>query len=311
MQHTTTDLTALVRARHGIVTMRELLADGMGSNTIRNLVLHRNLIVVHRGVYRWATTPDTFEARCVAACVAAADVVVTGPAAARLWGFRHVSRVDVPILLAPHSRSGLAGAVELRRSSVLDPCDVVQREDSIRVASPPRAWFDCARDLDDERFEALTEWVLDRHATVPTLWATMRRLAARGRVGSSRVRRVLSQRQAWQKPADSRLELKVLRALERRGIGPMVRQHRVVLRDGSCVHLDGAVPDVRWGVEVDHVTWHGGRLDAQYDKQRDRQLRLVDWQVERVTDQDVRHDFAGTIDALVRLHDHRRRTLVA
>ena len=36
--------------------------------------------------------------------------------------------------------------------------------DGIRVASPPRVWFDCGRDLDDERFERLTEWVLDHHA---------------------------------------------------------------------------------------------------------------------------------------------------
>ena len=40
-------------------------------------------------------------------------------------------------------------------------------------------------------------------------------------------------------------------------------------------------------LEVDHVTFHGGKLDQYYDKWRDRQLRLVGIHVTRVTDQDI------------------------
>ena len=48
---------------------------------------------------RVATSPDTFESRCVGACAADSQVVITGAAAARLWGFRHVFRPDSPIVL--------------------------------------------------------------------------------------------------------------------------------------------------------------------------------------------------------------------
>ena len=74
-----------------------------------------------------------------------------------------------------------------------------------------------------------------------------------------------------------------------------------MLPNGVLIHPDVAVPDARWAVEVDHVTWHGGRLDAQRDKGRDRQARWIDWQVDRVTDHELRDDFQATIGELVDL----------
>jgi very-short-patch-repair endonuclease len=64
---------------------------------------------------------------------------------------------------------------------------------------------------------------------------------------------------------------------------------------------------LKWAVEIDHVTWHGGRIDAQDDKARDRALRRIGWQVDRVTDEDVRLRFEATIDELVELVELRRR----
>jgi very-short-patch-repair endonuclease len=116
----------------------------------------------------------------------------------------------------------------------------------------------------------------------------------------------MSKRADWQKPAGSGLELRVLRALEQRGV-VLVRQYALELADGSTIHPDGADPSIKWALEIDHVTWHGGRLDAQYDKTRDRAARLVGWQVERVTDQELAENFDAVIDQLVALH--RQRTV--
>ncbi len=190
---------------------------------------------------------------------------------------------------------------------MLPPAHLVTRDDGIRLTSPPRTWFDCAYELDDQRFEALTEWVIDRHASVPTLWAMVRTIAARGRRGLARVHRVMSARGDWQRPAGSGLELRVIKALEARGVGPLVRQYPLRLGDGSLIHTDGADPSIRWAIEVDHVTWHGGRLDAQRDKSRDRRARAIGWQVDRVTDQELATDFTGTIAEVVDLYRLRRR----
>ena len=304
-------LAAVVALRHGIVTADQLVADGWRRDDLRRVVTAQGLIRVHDGVYRFSTSPDTFESRCTAACAADTAAVISGVAAARLWEFRHVFRQEEPIVLIEHDRTPITHGVLLRRTNVLDASDWVDRPDGIRVASPVRAWFDCARDLDDERFERLTEWVLDHHATVPMVWAMARRMSARGRPGTARVNRVLSQREPWQKPAGSGLELRVLKALEARGVVGIVRQHPIRLPNGVVIHPDGALPDIRWAVEIDHVAWHGGRLDAQRDKGRDRQLRRIHWQVDRVTDQEIREHFDAMINELVELVDLRRRTLAA
>lgn len=296
-----------IAARHGTVTKSELIADGFTENTIRRQLTAGTLVRMHSGVYRIGTTPDSFEARCAAASLADRSVAVAAISAGKLWGFRPIPRHDVPIVVRGHDEHRLARGVIVRRSTTLPREHLIDRDDGIRITTPARTWFDCARDLDDEWFERLTEWVLDRHASVPELWAMRRMMTRRGRDGSARVNRVLSQRPTWQKPADSGLELKVLKALEARGIGPIVRQFAIRLPSGVIIHADGAIPPIKWAVEIDHMTWHGGRMDAQDDKARDRGLRRVGWQVDRVTDEDVRLRFESTIGELVELVELRRR----
>ncbi len=311
MPHLTARVAACAARQHGVVTTNDLIEAGYGRHTIRRLITDGALIRLHRDTLRVATAPDTFESRCTAASLAEPSAIVTGAAAARLWAFRHVASVDVPIVLVEHSRHPLARNVVIRRSNQITEADRIERPDGIRVASPPRAWFDCARDSSDRRFEMLTEWVIDNHSGVPPLWEMLRRLEQRGRPGLARVRRVLSQRAVWQRPAGSGLELRVLKALQRAGVPELRRQFPIELQDRSIIHPDGALPAIRWAVEIDHVTWHGGRFDAQYDKSRDRQLRRVSWQVDRVTDQELREDFDGAISDLVGLYELRCREVAA
>jgi hypothetical protein len=299
-------LAQLIAKRHGVVTLDQLVADGTSLATVKRLVRDQTLVRVHHGVLRVATAPDTFESRCVAACAADEELVISGVAAARLWAFRHVWSTSMPIGLVAHDRTPIRQGVLLRRTNLLDDTDVVMRDDGIRIASPPRAWFDCARDLDDDRFERLTEWVLDHHTTMPTLWRLTSRMTARGRPGLGRVHRVMSRRSDWQRPAGSGLELRVLRALEARGVGPLVQQYPLALPNGVTIHVDGADPAIRWALEIDHVTWHGGRFDAQRDKGRDRGARRRKWQVDRVTDLELADDFDGTIAELAELHHLRQ-----
>ena len=299
-----------VARRHGIVTADELIGDGFSHRAIAHHVATGALIRVHNGVYRVATSPDTFESRCAAACRADPHAIITGVAAARLWAFRHVWTTDLPHVLVGHDRTPLTRGVVLRRSNIIDATDAVARDDGIVIACPPRAWFDCARDIDDERFERLTEWVLDNHTSLQTLWRLTRRLQAKGRPGLGRVNRVMSRRADWQKPAGSGLELRVLRALEDRGI-ELVRQYSITLPGGQVIHPDGADPAVKWALEVDHSNWHAGRIEAQRDKVRDRGLRRLGWQTDRVTDYELDDDFDATISELVDIHHHRRATFRA
>ncbi len=296
------DLLAVARAQHGVMTRAQLVEHGVSRHAIGHLTRERVLQRLHNGVYLIASAPLTFEARCAAASLADSEAVVTGPAAARLWQFRHVFRPTVPEVLVRHDRTPITSGVTLRRTNVLSAEDVVERGDGIRLASPPRTWFDCAARLDDSRFEMLTEWVLDQHVGISALFHTVRRLDARGRPGLARVHRVLSQRPAWQKPAQSGLETRVLGALRRGGLTQLANQHPIRLPNGVVIHADVADPSIGWAVEIDHVTWHGGRFEAQRDKARDRQARKAGWLVERVSDQALRDAFHGEIADLIDSH---------
>jgi very-short-patch-repair endonuclease len=311
MRHLPPHLADTISARHGVVARHELLDAGWSRHRITSAVASGELIVCHPGVYRINTSAETFESRCAAACLADPTLVVTGRSAARLWRFRHIGYDGPPIVLTDHDRNPVSGDVIIRRTNVLERTDWIVRADGIVITNPVRTWFDCARDVSDETFEAVTEWVLDRHTSVPNLWAMVRRMDARGRPGLARVRRVMSQRSDWQRPAGSKLELRVLRALRAAGVPELVRQHPIRLPNGLIIHPDAADPTLRWALEVDHITWHGGRVDAQRDKGRDRGLRRIRWQVERVTDQELRDDFGGTIRDIAELYFLRRQEFAA
>jgi hypothetical protein len=140
--------------------------------------------------------------------------------------------------------------------------------------------------------------VHDGLATIPTLVATGVRLRERGRKGSARFGRVLQSRPAWLKPVDSDLELIVERAIIAAGLPRPVRQHVIRLPTGELIRIDFYWPDYAEALEIDHVTWHGGKLDLTEDKRRDRMLRRLGIHTTRVTDEDVRHRLPAIIDDL-------------
>jgi very-short-patch-repair endonuclease len=301
-----------VRDRYGIVADSELRELGISVAQRRHLVEDGLLVPLFDGVYRLASSPESLEGWCLAACLADERAVITGRAGGRLAGLRKMGaepRIDVRV---PHYSNTLTGPmIRLRRCSILDPEHVVTRSDGIRVVSPARLAFDLGAVMTDLDLESVIEQMLDRGwVTMTELHEIAHRMYHPRRPGSKRFVRVIQSRPAWLKPADSDLEVLLFDALRRRGVHGLVRQHAITL-DGITIHPDLAVPDVRWAVEVDHVTWHGGRVDAQRDKQRDRGLRRIDWQVDRVTDAEIEHDLASVTAELLDLYHQRRRSLAA
>lgn len=304
MSHLPTAVLAGGRTQHGLVTTNQLTDAGVSDYRRRQLVATRMLIEVHRNVYRFAAAPDTFEQRCLAACLAVPDLVISGTSAGRLWGLRRMATGPVHAMVK--LRALELGEVIVHRTNRLDRAvDISVRADGIRVLSIPRLVFDLARFLDDDDLESVLEQVLDRRLIdVLALFAASRRLRHVGRNGSARFGRVLGRRPAWTKPAQSDYEIRLLRALRRRGV-QLEPQHLVHLPDGSPVHLDGGDPSRRFGVEVDHITWHGGRLVSDYDKWRDRQLTRIGWTVPRIPDSAIDRDLDRTVDELAEIYFSR------
>ena len=301
MAFLTPELAAHLAAHHGVVDLCTLLRHGV---TLHELDTHRRrgtFVRIHTGVFRVATAPDTFEARCHAACLADAELVLCGPSAARWWKFKHTGTPDLVHAIVAHDRTPVSTGVVLRRSNELPATDVVEMSPGIRVTSPARTWFDRARDMNDHYFEALTEHVLRQHCTMPTLWATVRRLGVQGRPGAARVRRVVSLRPTWQRPADSTLEFEVIKAFRQRGV-LFVGQQTLQLRNGRRIHLDAADPEIKFGIEVDHFEWHQGRAAAERDDDRNRAAEKIGWRVLRITDHVWRTDRSTILDDIIEIY---------
>ncbi len=301
------DLADHFRRFYGIASDAELRLLGVTAAQRERLVAQGLLVAVHKSVYRLRSTPESLEGRCRAICLRCPDGVITGRAGGRLWSVRRMGNDPTIEVRVPRFANALAaGGIRLRRCNVLEPVDVVHRPDGIRVVSPPRLLFDLSAVLDDLALESVLEQILDRGwCTMPTIHATGRRLCHPARPGSTRFARVVASRPSWLKPADSDLEVQLFDALRRRGVSGLVRQQRLELPGGWAIHADIAVPDLRWAIPVDHVTWHGGRVDAQRDKENDRQAAILGWLVSRVTDDDAATRLAAVTEELLQLWARR------
>lgn len=305
----TGEIARFVAPRYGVVADDELRRFDITVKQRKALVADGVLVAEFDRVYRLASTPPSLEARCLAACLARPDSVISGRAAGRLWGVRRMGSIDQIAVRLPHFAQTLtAPDILIRRCNVIEPVDVVTRPDGIRLVSPPRLAFDLCVDLDDLDVESVIEQLLDRGwVTMPTLLATGRRLYHPARPGSERFARVVQSRPAWLRPADSHHEVVLYDALRVAGVNGLTRQEPIVLPNGITVHADVAIPRLSWGIEIDHVEWHGGRIAAQRDKVRDRQARRVHWQLDRVTDQEIDHDLPGLVRELLTIHEQIRR----
>jgi very-short-patch-repair endonuclease len=77
-----------------------------------------------------------------------------------------------------------------------------------------------------------------------------------------------------------------------------LRQHTIVMPAGERVRVDFYSKPEAEVLEIDHVTWHGGKVDLTEDKRRDPLVRRLGLHTTRVTDTDVRQRLDAVIDDL-------------
>jgi hypothetical protein len=194
--------------------------------------------------------------------------------------------------------------VHFRQTTALRHTDRLRRRDSIVLASWPRLAFDLAADLRPLDHLSVLQQLLHEHKVTPEdLGAIEQRLGHPARPGSGLFRRNL-ERLDGSAANESHHEVRLAEALRMRGI-PIENQSRVVrASSGRTARVDLAVPAVRWGIELDihpeHRTFEGQANDAR----RVRDLHVLEWQVEPVTESDM-EDLDRLADELVRLYRTR------
>lgn len=298
-------------AHHGIITSSVLRTCGVGRSTVIRLVHADVLRVVHKCVYAAVASPRTMGQRCAALCAAHPHGFVTGPSAGMLLCCRRMPRTSAIHLSVRHGvHLPPELGVRLRQTTAIRPSDRMARPDGIVTASWARLAFDLAADLCAlDHLSVLQQLLHERRVTGEDLVAIGQRLCHPGRRGSLRFAQSL-QRLDPSAPNESHPEVVLADALRARGV-PVEHQFHLP-RDaaGRVARLDLAVPLARWGVELDIHPEHRTLDGHAHDTRRYRDLHLIDWQIEPVSEEDMRH-LDALADQLARLYATRRRQIAA
>jgi hypothetical protein len=286
-----------------------LLALGLTAAEIRAMLESGELVLVYEGVYRHAVWPVSFHSTCVAISAADSKLVVCCGGGARVWEFRGCTKVGLHATTTATSVPIAVGAL-VHRCPVMPDHHVVERPDGIRVTSPARTVFDLSRHLVPVRLESVVEQGLRRgQFDIAELYQVGQLLCTRGRAGSKLFADVLTSRPAWRRPVDSHPELVLVKVLRDRGVS-LDTQVAVTLPNGRTIHPDLGDPSIGFFIEIDDHEWHGGRLAATYDAQRDRQVRLIGGRIERVSTDEVRQMSSRFVADLVDAYrQHRSASL--
>lgn len=309
MRQLTPAALRVLHQQHNLISTEQLRQVGVGRAHRERLVEEGVLEHVGHSVFGVPGCEPTLERRCLALSMQHPASYITGPTAGRLVGLRRMPRLAEISLGARHgSKVIVPPGVRLRQTTQLPEHHLRRLENGIVVAAWPRLAFDLSADLSRlDLVSVIDQMIHEGRTDMHELVATAELLCARGRAGSVQFARVLRER-GGRAPLESHPEVRVFDGLVRRGVPVVAQVRHLELPDGSRIRIDMAVDAVRWAVEVDVHPAHVELPGTTRDKRRDRQLHLIDWQVERVTPLDLL-DLRRLLDELVSLYRARSAAL--
>lgn len=302
------EVAEFFRDHHGIASHDELYVLDIGEQERRHLIEAGVLLGVFEGVYRLASSPLTFHARCRAVCAADSSLTLSCFTSGTLFDLRRCGSRWIHAMTDRLTKP-IASGVTLHRTRLDLTEHTIHRDDGIRHTDALQTFFDLAKHVSDLDLRSIGEQIIaDGLATHEDLVAHAAATAARGRTGSGRAIRVIGARIASGSAADSHGEVVLFDALHAAGLIDFVRHPAVCLRDGSVVHPDMGAPEIGFFVEVDHHTWHTQAESVEYDKWRDREIRLTGREVERVPTSQIENSLPEVVrDLSLRYHQRNAK----
>ena len=124
--------------RHGVARHGDLLPPwGSRAAKIEYLLATGILTSFARGVYRLTAAPRTERQQAALACAVDLRVVISSTSAGRWWGLRRLGPDRGLQVTIPRRRNLVVPGAIVHRGP-LEPSDIVERDDGIRLTSPPR-----------------------------------------------------------------------------------------------------------------------------------------------------------------------------
>jgi hypothetical protein len=301
---------ALFHRQLGLASFDQLRGLGVSQPSIWRARKRGAIKEVVPGVFVLAGVELTFTTRCMAA------LLYLGPqsylcrkTAGALHGCREMPRDVVHVTIPTTAKIGpLPPWIKVHWTSWRLDGDVVTRPDGLRLSSPQRTMFDLAARLNEFAFERVAEDLWHLKLLDPAQASTyLERVRRSGRGGVARFEEWVERVRDRKRPAQSGLELDVIKAIRSAGLPEPVRQYPLILSSGELIHLDIAWPDIQFALEPGHSWWHGGDLQVRKDIARDNACGELGWFIRRL-DEALRKDLPATARLVKSLYDSRRAT---
>ena len=279
-------LAARAERRHGLLTVDDLTAAGIGEREIRRWVARGRIEVEARGVFRIGGCPATTEATILAA-VLVHDRATWASHLTAAWlfelpGFGRPGRVEVTRTRGTSSRR--SAALVHRTTAVPDHHVTVVR--SIPVTTLARTVFDLAPRLGERRLDRAVEAAIRTpRCTVGAIYRVLEDLGGKGRPGTAAMRAVLAERGLAYVPTESELDL-----LGRAVVAPISGiEWQVPMSDerGYIRRVDGLHRTGRLVIEWDGAEFHDRPDQRRLDVEGDARLRRMGLEVVRFRWADV------------------------
>jgi hypothetical protein len=294
-------LAALAERQHGVVSLAQLQALGLGPSAVRNRVARGVLHRVHQGVYAVGHPLLSARGRWMAAVLACGPgAVLSHRSAAMLWGLHEAATAQVDVTSPGRAGRGRRG-IAAHSAATLDRRDVTA-VDRIPCTTVARTLLDLAELLDRPGLERACEraerlGLFDGRAVEEVL------ARATGRSGSAALAAVL---EAWRPEV-----LRTRSELERRFLGlcsaadvPRPEPNAwIPLPGGGAIEVDFLWRGAGLVVETDGHCFHGTRRAFEDDRRRDQRLLVAGFTVARFTWRQVLErprEVAATVRRLLR-----------
>jgi very-short-patch-repair endonuclease len=264
--------------QHGVVSLSQLAASGIGTSAIARRVRSGRLHRIHRGVYAVGHRATGIEARWMAATLAGGPAaVLSHRSAGRLWGLLPGGGA-APEVTRP-GRCGSRPGLVTREGSL--PPDEITVQRGIPVTSVSRTLFDLAAIVSSDRLgRAVNQAEVLGLTSRLSLPALVERYP--GRRGNATLRNLLRDREPARGVARNRFEQRFRALLEASEL-PLPRFNADLAVAGRFLEVDCLWAAQRLIVELDGRAVHGTRRAFEADRERDRLLVADGWRVVRVT----------------------------
>jgi very-short-patch-repair endonuclease len=266
-------IARIAARQHGVVTRRQLLAEGVSRRAIQHRLSQQRLHPLHRGVYLVGHPVPPPLAREMAAVLACGQgSVVSHDAAGAIHRFRPSSGAPIDVTLLSRSKRSRPG-IRTHSTGRFEAGDV-RRDHGIPVTAPARTLLDLATVLPrNELQRAFEEAQVHRAVTPGALRAWLER--SPGRPGAPLLQSMLDASLGLTR---SEAEARLLDLLRAADLPPDATNTRIGRHE-----VDFLWRRKRLIVEVDGFAYHASRAAFERDRLRDAELQAAGYRTIRVT----------------------------